>query len=308
MSVFNFIDNAKFQFGRFFLALGFLICGIILLKIALVPEEVLLNNGEMLPVKQSPLFLYGAIFFIVGSVIWFLYLFGVINTLIGYVIMFVMAGSSVYLLYRDYKTVNDDVQYLAEYKKMNDDIIARMNDIKEAEVAFKEYNKYFTNNMDSLIHFVKTGKKMSVPNIGSLPERRITPEERDYIYGDNRPIDKLMTEQEAHALAKSPNPPADLLNFKRDTIYLSVLDAIFYDEKFIERRSKLGDNLMDFHPDSLRYVPYTQTMVQLDTNSVMKGEIRVPTLRILMVHPMDPEKKYQIGDLNDNHLRDNWSR
>jgi hypothetical protein len=98
------------------------------------------------------------------------------------------------------------------------------------------------------------------------------------------------------------------LNFKRDTIYLSVLDAIFYDEKFIERRSKLGDNLMDFHPDSLRYVPYTQTMVQLDTNSVMKGEIRVPTLRILMVHPMDPEKKYQIGDLNDNHLRDNWSR
>ncbi|MBK6952833.1 MAG: hypothetical protein IPH24_12495 [Crocinitomicaceae bacterium] len=308
MSVFNFIDNAKFQFGRFFLALGFLICGIILLKIAMVPEEVLLNNGEMLPVKQSPLFLYGAIFFIVGSVIWFLYLFGVINTLIGYVIMFVMAGSSVYLLYRDFKTVNDDVQYLAEYKKMNDDIIARMNDIKEAEVAFKEYNKYFTNNMDSLIHFVKTGKKMSVPNIGSLPERRITPEERDYIYGDNRPIDKLMTEQEAHALAKSPNPPADLLNFKRDTIYLSVLDAIFYDDKFVERRSKLGDNLMDFHPDSLRFVPYTQTPVQLDTNSVMKGEIRVPTLRILMVHPMDPEKKYQIGDLNDNHLRDNWSR
>lgn len=308
MSVFNFIDNAKFQFGRFFLALGFLICGIILLKIALVPEEVLLNNGKMLPVEQSPLFLYGALFFIVGSVIWFLYLFGLINTIIGYVIMFVMAGSSVYLLYRDYKTVNDDVLYLAEYKKMNDDIVARMNDIKEAEVAFKEYNKYFTNNMDTLIYFVKTGKKMSVPNIGSLPERRITAEERDYIYGDNRPIDKLMTEQEAHALAKSPNPPSDLLNFKRDTIYLSVLDAIFYDDKFIERRSKFGDNLMDFHPDSLRYVPYTTNLVQLDTNSVMKGEIRVPTLRILMVHPMDPEKKYQIGDLEDNHLRDNWSR
>lgn len=308
MSVFNFIDNAKFQFGRFFLALGFLICGIILLKIALVPEEVLLNNGEILPVRQSPLFLYGAIFFIVGSVVWFLYLFGLINSVIGYVIMFSMAGASFYLLYNDYKTVNDDVQYLAEYKKMNEDIIARMNDIKEAEVAFKEYNRYYTNNMDSLIYFVKTGKKMTVPNIGPLPERRITPEERDYIYGDNRPIDKLMTEQEAHALAKSPNPPSDLIGFSRDTIYLSVMDAIFHNEKFIERRSKLGDDLIDFHPDSLKYVPYTQQLVQLDTNSVMKGEIRVPTLRILMVHPMDPEKMYQIGDLNDNHLRDNWSR
>jgi hypothetical protein len=298
MDFFDLLDTLNFYRKRFQLPIAFLFVGIVLLYFAMVPEEVVLNNGKILPVKQSPLFLYGALFFIVGSIVWFLYLFGVINTAIGYVIMFVMAGSSIYLLYRDYKTVNDDVQYLAQYQKMNDDIIARMNDIKEAEVAFKEYNRYYTNNMDTLIYFVKTGKKMSVPNIGSLPERRITAEERDYIYGDNRPIDKLMTEQEAHALAKSPNPPADLLNFKRDTIYLSVLDAIFYDDKFVERRSKLGDNLMDFHPDSLRYVPYTQNLVQLDTNSVMKGEIRVPTLRILMIHPMDPEKQYQIGDLN----------
>lgn len=307
MSVFNFIDSFKYQIGRFLWPVIFLICGIIMLQIAMVPDQVELNNGEMLAVKQNALFLYGALFFIVGSVVWFLYLFGLINTIIGYLIMTVMACSSIYLLYRDYKTVNDDVQYLAQYKKMDKDIIARMNDIKEAEVAFKEFYRRYTNNMDTLIDFVKNGKKMSVPNIGSLPERRITAEERDYIYGDNRPIDKLMTEQEAHALAKSPNPPSDLLNFKRDTIYLSVLDAIFYDDKFVERRDKFGPEL-SFHPDSLRYVPYTTNLVSLDTNSVLKGEIRVPTLRILMIHPMDSAKVYQIGDLEDNHLRDNWTR
>lgn len=307
MNLFSFLDNFKFQIGRFIWPVLFLITGLYLLKVALIPDQVELNNGKMLDVEQTSLFLYGALFFIVGSAVWFLFLFGLINTMIGYAIMIVMLISSGYLLYNDYKTVNDDVQYMAQYRKIDKDIVARMYDIKEAEVAFKEYNKYFTNNIDTLIHFVKTGKKMSVPNIGSLPERRITPEERDYIYGDNRPIDKLMTEQEAHALAKSANPPADLKGFSRDTIYLSVLDAIFYDDKFIERREKYEAQL-GFHPDSLKYVPYTTNLVQLDTNSVQKGEIRVPTLRILMVHPMDEKKVYQIGDLEDNHLRDNWSR
>lgn len=307
MSLFSFLDNFKYQFGRFLWPSVFLIIGLLLLKMALVPAEIELNNGKMMPVEQSPLFLYGALFFVVGSCIWFIYLFGVINTGIGYGLMLVLAAGSAYLLYQDYKTVSDDVRYQAEYEKMDRDIKARMYDIKEAQVAFREYNKYFTSNLDSLILFVKTGKKMSVPNIGSLPERRMTPEERDYVYRDNRPIDKLMTEQEAHAIAKGPNPPADLLNFKRDTIYLPVLDAIFYDERFIERRDKFGAQI-GFYPDSLKYVPYTTTLVQMDTNSVQKGELKVPTLQIIMKHPMDEKKVYQIGDLYDNHLRDNWSR
>lgn len=37
----------------------------------------------------------------------------------------------------------------------------------------------------------------------AIPERRITPEERDFIYGDNRPIDLLMTKQEAIILCEN---------------------------------------------------------------------------------------------------------
>lgn len=307
MSIFSLLDEVKYQIGRFLWPVIFLLVGFYLLQEALVPKQVKLNNDTMLDVEQSPLFLYGALFFLIGSVVWFLYLFGIIKTLIGYAVMFALLVASAFLLYNNYATVNDDVQYKAQYNKMDKDIIARMYDIKEAQVAFKEYNRYYTNNIDTLILFVKTGKKMSVPNIGGLPDRRITPEERDYLYNDNRPIDKLMTEKEAHALAKGPNPAEDLVGFSRDTIYLSVLDAIFYDEKFIERREKHSPSL-PFHPDSLKYVPYTTNLVQMDTNSVQKGELRVPTLRIMMVHPMDEKKIYQIGDLYDNHLRDNWSR
>lgn len=301
------LDSVKYQFGRFLWPTLFLALGLYLLKMALVPEVLELNNGKPLEVKQSPLFLYGAIFFVLGSVVWYLYLFGIIRTIAGYGVMAVMLAASAYLLYNDYKTVDNDVQHMKRFAMIDNDIKARMYDLKAAESAFKEYNKYYTNNLDTLIYFVKNGKKMSVPNIGKLPERRITPEERDYIYHDNRPIDKLMTEQEANALAHSPNPPADLIGFSRDTVYLPVLDAIFYDKKYVTNRKKL-DASLDFHPDSLKYIPHTSMLVTLDTSSVQKGDIKVPTIMIQMKHPMDSMKIYQIGDLYENHLRDNWSR
>lgn len=306
MSVFDTIDDIKFQIGRFLWPTLFLVAGLYLLYFAMTPEMLKLSDGTLQPFRQSPLFLYGAIFFIVGSVVWYLYLFGLIKSIIGYVVLTVMLGASAYLLYIDYKIIDDDVKYIERYEKINNDIIARMIDIKTAQIAFKEYNRYYTNNLDSLIHFVKTGKKLTVPNIGSLPERKITPEERDYIYKDNRPIDKLMTEQEANILAKMPNPPADLVGFSRDTVYKDVLTAVF-DQKYLKNRDKAEPSL-GFHPDSLKYVPHTSVLVTMDTASVQKGEIKVPTLMIKMVHPMNEKKVYQIGDLYDNHLRDNWSR
>lgn len=36
-----------------------------------------------------------------------------------------------------------------------------------------------------------------------IPQRRLIPEERDFIYGDNRPIDKLMTKREAKILCEA---------------------------------------------------------------------------------------------------------
>lgn len=308
MSLFERFNDIMYQVGRFFWPTFFLVIGLILLYTALVPEVAVLNNDETIEIKQSPLFLYGALFFNIGSIIWYLYILGVIKTVVGYVIMGIMAIASTYLLYHDYQTVQTDVEYKAQFEKVERDIKVRLLDIKSAQMAFKEYNRYYTNNIDTLILFVKTGKKMSVPNIGKLPERRLTADEIKYIYHDNRAADKLMTDQEANVLAHSPNPPVDLIGFSRDTIYLSVLDAIFFEEKYVENRDKLEPSHA-FSPDSLKFVPASNnTIVTMDTSSVQKGEIRVPTLLIKMAHPMKAEQVYQIGDLLDNHLRDSWSR
>lgn len=307
MSFFDQFDNIKYQLNRFLWPAIFLIAGLFLLKMGAVPKELELHNGETLMVEQDSWFLYASVFFIIGAAVWILYLLGMIKTMIGYGVMGIMALLGFYILWKDYNTIKVDVDYKNRWEMMDRDIKARMLDLKEAELAYKEFHDKYTNNIDDLIDFVKNGKKMKIKKVGSVPERRITPEERDYIYGDDRPIDKLMTEEEAYILVKSPNPPADLAGFERDTSYIPVLDAIFHDPKYIENRAKSECDLA-FHPDSLKYIPYTTEQVAIDTAFVMKGDIRVSTLQIVMGHPMDAKQLYQIGDINDNHLRESWKK
>ncbi len=307
MSGFETIDSIFFQIKRFIWPVIFLFTGFYLLSIATETQNIELNNGTIMAVKQSSWFLWASLLWILGTVIWTLYLLGVIKTMVGYGIMVVMLTLGIVVLYKDYDIIAYDVEQLSTWNMMDGDIKARMNDIKEAELAYKEANGRYTNNMDELIDFVRTGTKMTIKKIGALPERKPTPEEYKLIYGDNRAIDYNMTEIEAYAIVKkSAVVPEDLVGFLRDTAFIPVLDAIFNDPKYIENRDKSGCDLA-FHPDSLRYVPYSKILVELDTASLLKGEIKVSTLQIAMIHPMD-STLYQIGDVNDNHLRENWKK
>ena len=318
--MFDILEKIAFYRKRFGIPVFFLIMGIILLSMALTPsmEEIhTYQNGEIIAteiveIPQNKGFFYGALFFLFASIIWVLYMFGVIKSFIGYAVVAVMAGLSAYILYTDYRVVQDQVAYDNDYEIRDLDIKARMGDIKAAELAFKEARGVYTNSMDELIEFVKTGKKMKILKKGKIPERKISVEERDYLYGDNRPIDKLMTEVEATALSKAPFPVEGLdPEFKRDTNFIDVMDAIFTDEKYVTNREKIGASL-PFHPDSLRYVPHTKNLVVIDTGSVNKGELVAPTLYIEMTHPMpkamgkDGSVIYSIGAVDDNHLRESW--
>ncbi len=276
---------------------------------ALVPEMIELNNGEIKPVSQNSGFLYASLFFLFASVIWFLYLFGIIKSAVGYIVMAVLAICGVFVIYTDYSNIKGTVDFNEAFDVRDLEIKTRLDDIKQAQLAFKEINGTYTDSMDELIDFVKNGEKMKISKMGSVPERKITPEERDYLYNDDRPIDKLMTEIEASALAKSPLATVDLKGFSRDTLYVPVMDAVFLDEKRLSTRSKIG-GLIEFHPDSMRYVPFTKELVVMKTDSVARGEGTFPTLYIEMLHPLSHELEdsmyYSIGALDDNNLRESW--
>ncbi len=317
MSSFDTIDNIFFQIKKYILPATFLIIGVYLLKLALVPAEVVLNNDEVLVVEQDSKFLYAALIFIVVSIIWFLYLFDMIKSIVGYGLIAVMAIGSCVILYMDYVSVQKEVIFNNKYSERDLEIKTRIMDIKAAEVAYKEVRGTYTNSFEDLVDFVKNGTKMDFIKNGALPERKISVEERDLIYGDDRPIDNLMTDEEAAAIARRTgnkiwfNAEKGLVEFQRDTIFIPVMDAIFNSDRYLTARGKMGAKL-DFHPDSLMHVPFSSELATLDTASIIKSELSVPTLLIKMVHPMEHPtegyKEYTVGSIDDNHLRDNWSK
>lgn len=311
MSSFDKIDDVFYYIKRYLLPVVFFVIGLYLLKIGLTTNVLELNNGDVFVYKQDSKFLVAAALFLSVSIIWALYLFDLIKPLVGYIVMAIMLIGSATVLYFDYQTVKEEVVFKENYEKRDIEIQTRMMDIKAAEVAYREVNGSYTDSFDDLIAFIKEGKKMTITKIGTQPDRNITPEERDLIYGDKRPIDFKMTEEEAYALSKSANPPADVVGFIRDTNYIPVMDALFNSKRYIKERRKLGGEF-EFDIDSLQYVPYSRDLATIDTASIQKGDLTVPTLLIKMTHPMkhptDGFVDFTIGAKDDNHLKDNWSK
>lgn len=114
-------------------------------------------------------------------------------------------------------------------------IIARLIDIRKAQQEYRSVHEgAYTASFDTLIHFVKTAKLPFIMKIGSLTDDQ---------------LNNGMTEQKAMDLinkAKKTNnwtevEKAGLQNFRRDTMWVAVMDTIF---------------AKGFNPDSLAYVPY----------------------------------------------------
>lgn len=134
------------------------------------------------------------------------------------VIQIILLAAIIVLTYMLYESIQGPIRFNKEKKLREDATIARLKDIRTAEIAYKSEYDRFTGSFDTLIAFLKADSFRVVQKIGSIPDSL---------------IEAGMTEREA--LRKGL--------IKRDTIRISVLDSLF----------KPG-----FYVDSLRYVPYTQ--------------------------------------------------
>jgi hypothetical protein len=120
-------------------------------------------------------------------------------------------------------------------KAREKEVIARLIDIRKAQVEYRNTHQgVYTASFDTLIDFVKTAKLPFVKKEGALTDAQ---------------LEAGMTEKKAMALINKAKKTGNwkevekegLMNFKRDTMWVSVLDTIFP---------------KGFNADSLRYVPF----------------------------------------------------
>lgn len=98
-------------------------------------------------------------------------------------------------------------------------IIKRLIDIRKAQVEFRDQKGHYTASFDTLIDFVKTAKKKMVMKEGSLTDKQ---------------LEAGLTEAAAVRIVRKGDPKEieanGLQNFRRDTAYVSLLEAIFPNE------------------------------------------------------------------------------
>ena len=185
-------------------------------------------------------------------------------------------------MFISWKSVHDTNVYNKNYEKCKTLAKQNLEDIRYIQKAYAEANGVYLSDWNALVEFTKSGTIPYVDAQGVVPKRAISPEERDYLYHDNRAIDNDMTEEEAFLLSKwtdGPNWSTDFSSFKRDTIQVSLSKTKFQSKSYVQNREKLG--FYPFSADSLPYIPFTKNQWSLETkDSILVNDVKYPALYI----------------------------
>lgn len=180
------------------------------------------------------------------------------------VVQIVLVSLVIILSYFLYTSVEKPLEFEKEREARYEATIAKLMDIRKAQLAYKEVNGKFTGSWDTLINFLENGKMPLVRKIGMLTDSMI---EAGY------------TEKQALKEGK----------IIRDTIYVNVKDTLF------------GDN---YKIEEIKNVPLKDTVAefQLGATAVTTGSgIKVPVFEVkvhnnVLLRGLD---RQQIVNLNE---------
>ena len=288
----------------------------LLLKKYIVPALFLILGIALLYVgfsfQQSLIFQVAAFSILITAIISFLNVSGKLSLFKTRIISFGLLISSLILLFFSFNSVSDSMEYQKKYSMCKELSRQNLTDVITAQKAyFKQYKKY-AGDWETIIHFIATDSIDEIVREGNLPARSITPEERNFIYRDNRAIDNNMNEFEAYKLSKSKICPADLKDFKIDTIKVSFIESHFTKNRsYIKER--LDNKFGEFNPKALRYIPYTNKMEwTIKTKKIIVEKDSISTLRVEGFIPFsefegDKSKElFYFGNLEINDLSGSW--
>lgn len=140
------------------------------------------------------------------------------------------------------------------------EVIQALIDLRTAQIEFRDQKGYYTLALDSLIDFVKTGKKKMVLKEGTLTDAQ---------------LEAGLTESKAVAIVRKGNQKeiADngLIGFRRDTTQVDLMKALF--------ENKYTDESLD----KLMYIPFSDNVafeVEINNNYLSSNDIWIPLCEI----------------------------
>lgn len=175
-------------------------------------------------------------------------------------IKILLLAAIVALSYFVIMSVMTPIKFETERAKREKVVIERLMDLRTAEIEFRDQMGRYTTALDTLVDFVKTGKKKMVLKEGTLSDAQ---------------LEAGLTEAKAVRIVRSGNQKEiaanGLQNFRRDTTMTDLLGALYNDKYTNESIS----NLM--------YIPFTENEsfeVELNNNYLSANNIWIPLIEI----------------------------
>ena len=184
--------------------------------------------------EQNLTFIVAAFLILITALISFLNVSGKLSASLTLIIGLCSCGCSLIIMSLSFFSVSNTIEYQENYRNCKELSRLNLSDLRTAQKAYFEQYKTYAGDWETIINFIENGSVNSVISEGSVPSRKITDAERNFIYRDNRPIDNNMNEFEAYKLSKSKICPVDLKDFKKASYYLVIANKI----KFKQNDSK----------------------------------------------------------------------
>ncbi len=157
-------------------------------------------------------------------------------------------------------SVLSPIQFESERAKRERVVVARLIDLRVAEIEFYAQMGRYTTALDTLVEFLKTGQKSMVLKEGTLSDAQ---------------LEAGLTEAKAVEIIRKGNQREIAANglegFRRDTTLVNLLDAL-YSGKYTERTI-----------ENLQFIPFTDNErfeVELNNNFLSNNNVWIPLIEI----------------------------
>jgi hypothetical protein len=227
-----------------------------------------------------------------------LFLVDMIKKKVLLIFTFLFLGASACFAYLNYKSIDGTMKLMAEKKLVKAQVIQGLKDMRTAQLAYMEANGVYTENLDELTQFVKSGTIPVLKKIGTIP-------------------DSIGTEEMAREAGLIIKMPAGMTDEQvlakglivRDTVQISVMQSKFESEIALKKRK------FPFDLSKMIYVPRDGAKWTVKTGKLTTGGVEKPFLLI-----QDPVTKTDeatggpfyggaamaVGSTEEAHTNGNW--
>ncbi len=220
---------------------------------------------------QNSWVLLGAGLALLAGIVSLLLQSGIINRQVGMVIGIVFAVVAIGLAYRNYRSVEEVIEFNARKLQSDRRLIQALKDIRTAEIGYKEANGAYTANLAALQEFVKSGTIPMVKAIGQVPDS--------------------LTEQQA----------LEMKIIVRDTILAPALDSLFLSPRFVNGR------LYPFDVNTFINSPVKNKPFLVRAGMINSSGRSIPVFQAKDPHPMVAGDTLFVGNMEKASTAGNWT-